>query len=230
MSVKLRNMLISTVLALAVVAAILKFVASRHGEHDCTSARPCVAPVEALVEREPALPAESGAPVPRPELEAGSRANDSQGSSEALSDAERSILIDGSIDVASLVEFVDDASFDDLVAELRRQGGDMGAARRSQFESLVYAHPSSLDGTVALDVVECGTALCVAELRSADGDVLDGLIRGITESEEFLSRVVAELPGSEIYSAGESRRLVFPHDTGVAEIAMPADEVLDSSR
>ncbi len=225
----LRNTVIAAALALVVAMLILWFVASRHVEPDCASARPCVPPVEALVEWEPASPWGSDAPVPLPEARDLSGTNEVENPSAALSAAEQAILSDGSLDVASLLQFVDDASFDSLVAELRRQGGDVGAARRSEFETLVYSHPSSLDGSVALDVVECGAALCVAELRSNSGEVLDALIRDVTESELFAARAFAELPGSEIYSAGESRRLVFPHDADVTGIVVPDGSLPESA-
>ena len=56
-------------------------------------------------------------------------------------------------------------------------------------------------------------------------ETLDTLIRDVTESDAFAGRVTTELPGSQIYSVGESRRLVFPHDADVTGVIVPNDAI-----
>lgn len=224
----LRNTLIAAALALVVAGLILRFVASTHDQHDCEGPRPCAG---TTVDWQRSIPESSEVTRPRASAPAGGgRSADVLEGDQELDDFswERSIVRDGSIDVMVIVEITDDATFDDLVAELRRQQSPIGSEQRTRFETLVYAHPRSLDGSVSLDVIECGSMICVADLRSADSEILDRLIRDVTESDAFAGRVITELPGSRIYSDGESRRLVFPHDADVTGFVVPDDAISGS--
>ena len=224
----LRNTLIAAALALVVAFLILRFVASVHNKHDCDGLQPCVGAGAGWPQGLP-----GSTEVGRPSVVTGVSGDQSgnfieENKSTLESGWEQSIVRDGSIDLVVILEITDDATFDDLVAELQRQQSPIGSERRTQFETLVYAHPSSLDGSVSLDVIECGSLICVADLRSGDVAKLERLIRDVTESDSFAGRVITELPGSQIYSDGESRRLVFPHDPDVTGFSVPEDSIRES--
>ena len=225
---KLRNTLIAAALALVVVAVILRFVASAHNKHGCEGPRPCGWATE---DWQQAIPEATEADR-RGVYEAtdGGFAEDSARPDTPLldPDSERSIVRDGSFDFLTFLQTVDDASFDDLVAELLRQQSPIGSERRSEFEAIVYAHPSSLDGSVSLDVIECGSRLCAADFRSAEGEILQSLIEDVMETDALVGQVLVGFRGSEIYSHGESYRLVFSHGADVTGVVIQRDSFSDS--
>ena len=135
---------------------------------------------------------------------------------------ERMLMRNGMLDEPGLTWVARRSTFDTLAAEMRSGGGETGAARRAEFEAIAYAHPSMLAGSVSLDVVECGAVLCVAVLRADDIVVLDDLIRDILMTDTFHIPVVVELPASDVFSDGESRRLVYAHDSTV--VGLPPED------
>ncbi len=213
----LRNTIIAAALALIVAVLILRFVASVHVDRGCSGPRPCALPDGSTVDWVRTVPAANGRRA--------AQTRDGRGGSSFESDWEQPYSHDDSINALTLLEITDDLSFDDLVAELRRQSNPSGSEHRPLFETLVNDHPSSLDGFVTLNLIVCGAMLCVAELRSADAETLGRLIRDVTESETFAGRVIAELPGSRIYTQGVSRRLAFANDAVVVEAADPEERV-----
>ncbi len=159
---------------------------------------------------------------PRP-TSTGVRVGEEPQSTRRGSGIEEMLTRGGTLDMSGVMRLASGTGFDSLAAELRSEGGETGALRRAEFEAIAYAHPNILDGSVTLDMVECGASLCVAELRGADQAVLQNVTRDILVSDDFFVPAITELPGSEIYSDGESKRLLFAHDPAILGITIPED-------
>ena len=136
---------------------------------------------------------------------------------------ESSLTKDGVLNISHLLEMQSDDSFGELVAELRQDSSDVANERRSTYELLFYSQPLSKNGSVTLDTLECGSRLCVAELRALNADLMDEFIRGVTTADGFDGRTTTQLPGSPTYQGSNSRRLVFSHDSTTEGVSLPTD-------
>jgi len=136
----------------------------------------------------------------------------------------------GSLNAARLQELGSDPMFDELVAQLRDEHSEISNENRRKYELIFYSQPKSRDGTVALDTMECGNHLCVAELRADNKAVLDAYIENAIQSDAFEARAFLYPPGSDIYSSGESRRILFPHDPNIVGVTLPAGTSISADR
>ena len=80
---------------------------------------------------------------------------------------QRSLFVDGTIDAMAATSFATDESFSELLAELQAHSSDISIEKQTEFQTQFFDHPLGQDGSVSLDVIECGSRLCAAELRSS---------------------------------------------------------------
>ena len=108
--------------------------------------------------------------------------------------------------------------FSDLLDEFRAGANVRGAEEREQYQQFFYAQSELISGSVVLDVLECGAAICVAELRSEDPSALRAFIDRRMYWDGFDSKATV------IVHVGQPNvtRLVFSHDPEINGITVPS--------
>jgi hypothetical protein len=116
----------------------------------------------------------------------------------------------GSLNLIRVQDLMSDIFFDALVAQLRDETSDISIEKRTQYELHFFSLEKSRDDTVASDTMECGNYLCAVELRADNRSALNAYIEDAIQSDAFEAHAILYLPGSKIYSSGDSRRILFP--------------------
>jgi hypothetical protein len=108
-------------------------------------------------------------------------------------------------------------NFSKLVEEFRDNNDIKTAEQHEQFQQFFYSQDELLRGEIALDVLECGTQICVAELRSDDSSALRAFIGDGMDWDAFGSNTIVEVPTDQ----QNTTRLIFSHDPEIKGIALP---------
>lgn len=137
---------------------------------------------------------------------------------------EQSLIVHNSLNVERLMELDRYEVFNSLVAELREQTSAVAAEKRRAYELYLYSRPLIRNGTVSLDVLECGARLCVVELRANEYAVLEQFSRDLFLSDGFESGATANINryANATGASGEVLRLLFSHDPSINAVTFPA--------
>lgn len=136
-------------------------------------------------------------------------------------DLESYFVVGGMMDGEHIGELRNDDTFQELVDQFREQSSEIGMEKRSAYEILFYSQPQALDGSVSVDLLECGSDLCAAELRANSQAVLDEFLKSTRNSDGFESRATIVLSGSSAYTDGQTRRFVFAHNPEIGGFTVP---------
>jgi len=130
-------------------------------------------------------------------------------------------LHDGSLSSERIGELQIDQNFAELIAQLRVQTDPIAAEKRRSLELLFYSQDQTRDGSVSVDVFECGSRICAAELRASDQSAIEQFVSNVTNSSEFQGSAIVQLSGFR--DDGKFQRLIFAHDSTIEGVTVPAE-------
>lgn len=161
----------------------------------------------------------------------GAEAESSSMLSSGISNFEGSIVKGHAIstDFLSDLESADEA-FDDLAGEFRNGVSLIGAERRIKYEGLFSAPPQAQNGSVSLDLLECGETLCVVKYRANNESLLNEYTQNVMTSDDFDARAIVQLHENPASSPDMSRRYIFSHDPNVSGLSIPKGSTYFSGR
>lgn len=172
--------------------------------HSGTAARDLAPPVHAEAD-DPESPVPENASM---DLEQGGNRN-----------LEQSLIHADSLDAARAGELADYELFAALVAELQRDTSAIAAEKRRSYQLFFYSRAAIRSGSIFLDVLECGTRICVAEFRARDQDALGNFTHRLYTSKDFGGGATFDLVTPDVTGASaETRRILFSHDPALNSV------------
>jgi len=125
-----------------------------------------------------------------------------------------------STDFLTNMESADDI-FDNLTTEFRNGVSLIGAEQRIKYEGVFSAPLQSQNGSVSLDVLECGEILCIVKYRANNESLLNEYTSDVMTSDDFDARAIIQLHENPSFTPDMSRRYIFSHDPNVDGVSIP---------
>lgn len=114
-----------------------------------------------------------------------------------------------------------DETFDNLAAEFRNGVSLIGAEHRIKYEGVFSAPLQSQNGSVSLDVLECGEILCIVKYGANNESLLNEYTKNVMTSDDFDAGAILQLHENPSFTPDMSRRYIFSHDPNVSGLSIP---------